>query len=130
MIFNDLRDYIATLEKLGQLKIIEGASCDLEIGAITEIASFRKTCPAVLFDSIKGFKKGYRVLTNVVSTRLRERIVFGVSNDLTDPEAVRSLETPKTMRSLSRVDTISLAEVASAGRWPLHLRDLICNQGS
>src|SRR6266542_643217 len=88
MIFSDLRDYVGTLEKLGQLKIIEGASCELEIGAITELASFRKNCPAVLFDSIQGFKKGYRVLTNFVSNRLRERMVFDVSNDLTDPEAV------------------------------------------
>lgn len=50
MIFSDLRHYISTLEQLGQLKVIEGASCDLEIGAITEIAAFRKKCPAVLFD--------------------------------------------------------------------------------
>jgi 4-hydroxy-3-polyprenylbenzoate decarboxylase len=88
VIFNDLRHFIAKLEELGELKKIEGASCDLEIGAITELASFRKRCPAVLFDSIKGHKKGYRVLTNFLSNRLRERMVFGVSNDLTDPEAV------------------------------------------
>jgi UbiD family decarboxylase len=88
VIFHDLRHYVSTLEELGQVKIIEGASCELEIGAITELASFRKNCPAVLFDSIQGFKKGYRVLTNFVSNRLRERMVFGVSNDLTDPEAV------------------------------------------
>jgi len=42
VVFNDLRDYVATLEKLGQLKTIEGASCELEIGAITEMAAFRK----------------------------------------------------------------------------------------
>ena len=88
MIFTDLRHYISTLEKLGQLKVIEGASCDLEIGAITEIATFRKNCPAVLFDSIKGFPKGFRILTNFLSNRLRERLVFGVSDDLTDREAV------------------------------------------
>ena len=41
MIFTDLRHYISTLEKLGQLKVIEGASCDLEIGAITEMANSR-----------------------------------------------------------------------------------------
>src|SRR4029453_9526011 len=88
MIFNDLRDYIATLEKLGQLKTIEGASCDLEIGAITEVAAFRKSCPAVLFDSIKGFSKGYRVLTNFFSNRLRGRVVLGVGKELTAPEGV------------------------------------------
>ena len=48
MIFTDLRDYISTLEKLGQLKVIEGASCDLEIGAITEMAN-RKPIPLLCF---------------------------------------------------------------------------------
>ena len=88
MIFTDLRHYISVLEELSQLRVIEGASCDLEIGAITEVAAFRKKCPAVLFDSIKGFPKGFRILTNFVSNRLRERLVFGVADDLTDPEAV------------------------------------------
>ncbi len=88
MIFTDLRHYVSTLEKTGQLKVIEDASCELEIGAITEVASFKKQCPAVLFDSIQGFEKGYRVLTNFMSNRTRERMVFGVSDDLSDPEAV------------------------------------------
>ena len=88
MIFTDLRHYVSTLESMGQLKVIEGARCDLEIGAITEITSFRKKSPAVLFDSIRGFAKGWRILTNFLANRTRERLVFGVSNDLTDPEAV------------------------------------------
>ena len=58
MIFTDLRDYISTLEKLGQLKVIEGASCDLEIGAITEMANSQANSPAVLFDSIQGPHEG------------------------------------------------------------------------
>lgn len=88
MIFTDLRHFVSTLEKLDQIKVVEGASCELEIGAITEIASFKKHCPAVLFDSIRGFEKGYRVLTNFISNRTRERMIFGVSDDLSDPEAV------------------------------------------
>ena len=56
MIFTDLRHYIATLEKLGQLQVIEGASCELEIGAITEMATSQANSPAVLFDSIQGIK--------------------------------------------------------------------------
>ena len=88
MIFNDLREYISTLERMGELKVIEGASRDLEIGAITELASFQPNCPAVLFDSIQGFQKGKRLFTNFLTNRIRERLVFGVSNDLSDPEAV------------------------------------------
>ena len=69
MIFTDLRHYVATLEKLGQLKVLEGASCELEIGAITEMATSQANSPAVLFDSIQGHKKGYRVLTNFLAQR-------------------------------------------------------------
>jgi UbiD family decarboxylase len=88
VLFHDLREYISTIEKLGELTVIPGANPHLEIGAITEVASFRKKCPAVLFDSIPGFEKGYRVLTNFLSNRTRERLVFGVANNLSDPEAV------------------------------------------
>ena len=88
MLFRDLRDFISTIEKLGDLTVVPGANPHLEIGAITEVASFRKKCPAVLFDSLQGFEKGYRILTNFLSYRIREQLVFGVANDLTDPEAV------------------------------------------
>ncbi len=85
----DLRNFIAALEKLGEIKTISGAGCNLEIGAITELASLKENCPAVLFDSIPGFPKGFRILTNYLSNRVRERLVYGVPNDLTDPEALR-----------------------------------------
>ena len=71
MIFTDLRHYISTLDKLGQLKVIEGASCDLEIGAITEMANSLANSPAVLFDSIQGYKKGFRILTNFLAHKTR-----------------------------------------------------------
>lgn len=89
MIFKDLRDYVSTLEKIGHLKKVEGASCELEIGAITELAALRKNSPAVLFDSIQGHKKGFRVLTNLLAHKSRERMVYGVDDNLTDAEAVK-----------------------------------------
>ena len=89
MIFSDLRHYVSTLEKIGHLQVIEGASCELEIGAITEMATARANSPAVLFDSIQGHKKGFRVLTNFLSHRTRERMVYGVDENLSDSEAVK-----------------------------------------
>jgi 4-hydroxy-3-polyprenylbenzoate decarboxylase len=88
VLFQDLREYIAKVESMGELTVLPGADPNLEIGAITEVASQKKRSPAVLFDSIRGFPKGYRIFTNFLSTRTRERLVFGVPNDLTDPEAV------------------------------------------
>ena len=89
MIFTELRHYISTLEKLGQLTVIEGASCDLEIGAITEMATFRPNSPAVLFDSIRGYKKGFRILTNFLAHKSKERLIYSVADDLNDSEAIR-----------------------------------------
>ena len=89
MIFSDLRHYISTLEKIGQLQVVEGASCELEIGAITEMATSRPNSPAVLFDSIQGHKKGSRILTNFLSHKARERMVYGVDESLSDAQAVK-----------------------------------------
>ncbi len=90
MQFGDLREFIEVINENGELKKIEGAGCELEIGAITELAASIQQCPAVLFDSIKGHSKGYRILTNFLTNRFRERLVHGVSMDLSDSEAVRT----------------------------------------
>ena len=89
MQFSDLREFIGVLEKMGELKVVERAHCDLEIGAITELAASMPEHPAVLFDSIVGFPKGYRILTNIDANRVRERLIFGVPIEFDDREAVR-----------------------------------------
>ena len=53
MVYEDLRDFILKLDEIGDLKRVEGAECDLEIGAITELMAERNG-PALLFDKIKG----------------------------------------------------------------------------
>ena len=55
MKFHDLREFIATTEKMGELQVGEGVNRDIELGAITELAANREEIPAVLFDSIEGF---------------------------------------------------------------------------
>ncbi len=37
----DLRDFVDELDALGEIKRFEGADCDLEIGALTEIMADR-----------------------------------------------------------------------------------------
>ena len=52
--FRDLREFIGRVESLGEMRKIDGADWDLEIGAITEVAASSPGCPMVLFDNIKG----------------------------------------------------------------------------
>ncbi len=89
--FNDLREYIKQVEELGELKVIEGADWDLEIGAITEWQA-RPDTPLLLFDKIKGYKAGYRVVTNLAATMRRVAFLLGL------PEAEKPMEFVKAWR--------------------------------
>lgn len=66
--FKSLRDYIAYLEGSSQLEVVRGADWDLEIGALTEQLVHRRGTPVVLFDEIKGYPKGRRVIVNALNT--------------------------------------------------------------
>src|SRR3989304_10326889 len=68
MVFNDLREYIAELEKEGELRRIKKeVDWDQEVGAIIR-RSYDLKAPAPLFEKIKGCPKGYRILGAPVGT--------------------------------------------------------------
>ena len=68
MAYADLREYIARLEKEGELKRIKTeVNWDLELGAIMRKANdLRK--PALLFENIKGYSSDRTILANMVAT--------------------------------------------------------------
>ncbi|MEE9612040.1 MAG: UbiD family decarboxylase [Desulfatiglandales bacterium] len=76
---NDLRDWLDKVDGAGELKRIEGAHWDLEIGCITAM-SWEKglNSPALLFDGIKDYPSGYRVITNSISTPNRIALMLGL----------------------------------------------------
>jgi len=59
----DLRRWLAEIEKLGELRHVRGADWNLELGAISELNVKKDAPPALLFDEIRGYPKGHRVLT-------------------------------------------------------------------
>lgn len=84
---NDLREFIEELDKRGQLRKIEGADWDLEIGTITELVAERGE-PALLFDKIKGYPSGFRVFSNG-NTEIGQRITFGIDEKLPNIEVIK-----------------------------------------
>jgi 4-hydroxy-3-polyprenylbenzoate decarboxylase len=90
MEYRDLRDWIRKADELGELKTLKGCDWNLEIGAITELVHHREDGPAVLFDEIKGYPKGYRVLSNSLSTRTRLGLTLGVPPGETKMDFVRA----------------------------------------
>jgi UbiD family decarboxylase len=73
----DLRSFIGEIEEIGQLRRIDGADWNIEIGAITECVS-DKEGPALLFDDIKDYPKGFRILSNVFRTHDRFALATGL----------------------------------------------------
>src|SRR3954462_3245268 len=67
----DLRAWLAEVERLGELRHVRGADWNLELGAISELNVKKDVPPALLFDEIKGYPKGYRVLTCSTSSPAR-----------------------------------------------------------
>src|SRR5215211_4756507 len=67
----DLRTWLAEVDELGELKDVRGADWNLELGAISELNVKKDLPPALLFDEIKGYPKGFRVLTCSTSSPAR-----------------------------------------------------------
>jgi UbiD family decarboxylase len=85
--YKDLRSFVARLEQHGELKRIQGAHWDLEIGVIAEL-SFERGGPALLFEEIPGYSSDYRLLTNLCSTVKRSLLAIDMPNDLSIGEAM------------------------------------------
>jgi 4-hydroxy-3-polyprenylbenzoate decarboxylase len=87
--YQDLRDFIAQVDAIGDLKRISGAAAEYEIGGITEVAAGLAHCPALLFDRIPGQAPGNRVFTNATVGPRRAALALGIDPGLTPLEALR-----------------------------------------
>ncbi|OGA78401.1 MAG: ubiquinone biosynthesis protein UbiD [Betaproteobacteria bacterium RIFCSPLOWO2_12_FULL_65_14] len=67
----DLRVWLSAVRKLGELREVVGADWNLELGAISELNVKNDSPPALLFDEIKGYARGFRVLTCSTSSPAR-----------------------------------------------------------
>jgi UbiD family decarboxylase len=74
--YDDLRDYIDEVEKLGELRRIDGATWEEDIGLATELLQHSETAPCALFDNIPGYPAGHRVFTNFFGGQ-RQNITLG-----------------------------------------------------
>jgi UbiD family decarboxylase len=90
IVYKDLREYIAAVDKLGELRRVNGADWDLEIGAITEVAARATKPKVVLFDNIKGYPKGFRIVTNAVCSAATTGLAFGLDPTLSGMDMIKA----------------------------------------
>lgn len=88
----DLREFIKKVEEVGELKVIEGANWDFEIGAISFEVAARPNPSALLFDKIQGYKPGFRILTVPCSTDKCLALILELPVEFTRLELVRKLK--------------------------------------
>jgi UbiD family decarboxylase len=88
--YKDLREYIDAVDRVGELRVVNGADWDLEVGAITEVASRATKPKVILFDNIKGYPKGFRVLTNAVSSAATTGLAFGLDPTLSGMDMIKA----------------------------------------
>lgn len=89
MPFRDLREYLAAAERLNDVTTIEGADWNLEIGCITELSA-EQHGRILLFDSVKDYPRGFRIVTNALASPQRFALAMGLSLDLEPLEILRA----------------------------------------
>ncbi len=63
--YDDLREWLAHAERLGEVRTLQGASWQEDIGLVAEAILRAENGPCVVFDDVPGSPKGYRVLLNM-----------------------------------------------------------------
>ncbi|HEY9529838.1 MAG TPA: UbiD family decarboxylase [Burkholderiales bacterium] len=74
--YEDLREWLALAEKLGEVRHVKAASWQSEIGMAAELVQHSDAAPCVVFDEVPGCAPGFRVLTNFFGGR-RKNMTLG-----------------------------------------------------
>ena len=77
------------MEAAGEVTHISGAEREREIGGIVDIYQRKIGNPAVLFDDIPGYPKGFRILANILTSIRRINMTMGNPADGSEIELVK-----------------------------------------
>jgi 4-hydroxy-3-polyprenylbenzoate decarboxylase len=131
----DLRGFIEHVDRLQGLRRVEGADPYLEIGGITEVAAALPDCPALLFDRIKGYPKGFRIFTNATTNVQRAALALGIDPTLSPLDALRAwmevrgglqLHKPVQVQHADFLENSHVADAVDLSKFPVphwHLKD-------
>jgi 3-polyprenyl-4-hydroxybenzoate decarboxylase len=82
MEYDDLRSWIARVQGMGELREVNDATWQEDIGHASELLVHTLGAPAVLFDNIPGYPAGHRLLVNINATRSRLALTLGLPVDI------------------------------------------------
>jgi 4-hydroxy-3-polyprenylbenzoate decarboxylase len=73
----DLREFLTRVERAGELLRIPRVDWNLEMGTLAEAVNERSNAPAVLFEEVPGYPKGFRTLSGSTNSMKRLAITLG-----------------------------------------------------
>jgi UbiD family decarboxylase len=78
--YRGLRGWLERVDAMGELKRVSGAHWDAEMGAITHMLTEKSggAAPAILFDDVPGYARGYRTLYGELSSIGRIALTLGL----------------------------------------------------
>jgi UbiD family decarboxylase len=74
--YDDLRTWLAEAEKMGEVRVVKGASWQEEIGMAADLVMHSDSAACLVFDEVPGYRKGFRVLVNFFGGR-RKSMTLG-----------------------------------------------------
>ena len=80
--YDDLREWLSHAERLGEVRVVKGASWQEDIGLAAEAVLRAEDGPCVVFEDIPGCPKGFRLLMNMFAGT-RRNMTLGFPDHLT-----------------------------------------------
>ena len=88
--YHDFRSFVEQAKKVSDWRQIEGADWDTEIGALVEsTAELVPQPPMLIFDRVKGYPSGFRVISLLYASYKRVAVALGLPVEKSKLELVR-----------------------------------------
>ena len=81
MSFQSLEDFIKAADLVGEVRYVENADLDLDVGCLTELMAERNG-PMLVFDKFSNHPTGFRVCSNAIRSARRFALAMGFPLDL------------------------------------------------
>ncbi|HVN23379.1 MAG TPA: UbiD family decarboxylase [Syntrophorhabdales bacterium] len=75
--YNDLREWLARVEEMGELKRVSGVRLEEDVGRIAELSASTDQGPALMLSGFSGYEQGYSILLNPFGTTRMIAFTFG-----------------------------------------------------
>jgi len=81
MPYQSLGEFIKAADAVGEVRYVENADLDLDVGCLTELMAERNG-PMLVFDKFSNHPAGYRVCSNAIRTTRRFALAMGLPLDI------------------------------------------------